>query len=65
MINWFKQLPGNIWNWLVQTVTNIYNWGQQIQQKAINAVRNLFNNVINWFKQLPRKYMELVSTNSY
>lgn len=24
-----------------------------MQQKAINAVKNLFNNVINWFKQLP------------
>lgn len=49
----------------MKTVTNIYNWGQEIQQKAINAVRNLFNNVINWFKQLPRKYLELVSSNSY
>lgn len=49
----------------MQTITNIYNWGQDIQKKAIEAVSGFFNNVINWFKQLPRKYMELVSTDSY
>ena len=65
VIDWFAHLPENIWNWLVKTVTNIYNWGQNIQKKAIEAVSGFFNNVINWFKKLPRKYLELVSKNSY
>lgn len=54
LVNWFKELPGNIWKWLLETITKIYTWGQQIQQQAIEAVSGFFNNVINWFKELPR-----------
>ena len=59
------ELPGKIWEILVNIVTNFINWGLEIQAKANESVTGLVTNVINWFKELPRKYMELVSTNSY
>ena len=59
VINWFKQLPGNIWNWLVQTVTNIAKWGLEIQNKAKNAMSNMVNGLINTIKNLPGKMLEI------
>lgn len=53
IINWFAQLPGNIWNCLVQVINNIINWGSNMYNSAVNAVSNCINAVINWFSQLP------------
>lgn len=59
VINWFKQLPGNIWNWLVQTVTNIAQWGINMQNKAKSAMSNMVNGIINAIKGLPGKVWEI------
>ena len=59
VINWFKQLPGNIWNWLVQTVTKIAQWGINMQNKAKSAMSNMVNGIINTIKNLPGKMLEI------
>lgn len=55
VINFFKELPSNIWNAIVSAVTNIYKWGLQMQEKARNAVVTLIKTVVNFFKELPGK----------
>lgn len=53
VIDWFKQLPGNIWTWLLQTLDNINTWAGNLIQQGTDAATNFFNSVIDWFKQLP------------
>lgn len=59
IINWFKQLPGNIWNWLVQTINNIINWGINMRDKAISSMKNMVSGIINTIKSLPGKVLEI------
>ena len=55
VINWFKQLPGKIWGFLVNIVTKIVTWGSNMKLKATSAVTSLITSVVNWFTQLPGK----------
>jgi phage-related protein len=55
IINFFKQLPGKIWNAIVGAVTKIADWGNRMKDKAANAVKSLISSVITFFKQLPNK----------
>lgn len=54
VISWFKQLPGNIWNWLVQTVNNVVKWIADMKAKADEGIRNMIDSIVNWFQQLPQ-----------
>ena len=48
-----SQLPGNIWNWLVATVTNTANWVAQMAGKASEAGSQFLNNMATFISQLP------------
>lgn len=53
IVQWFMELPGRIWNWLLETVVKINQWGVEMWNKATTAVSNMINSVVNWFKELP------------
>lgn len=53
VIDWFKQLPGQIEQWLAETLRNIAQWGQDTISKGTQAASQFLTNVINWFRQLP------------
>lgn len=55
VINWFSQLPGRIWTWLVNTVNNVIQWGQNLYSTMTTAATNAINSVTSWFQQLPGK----------
>lgn len=53
VIDWFMQLPGQIWSWLLAVLSNIAQWGQDTISKGTEAASQFLTNVINWFQQLP------------
>lgn len=53
IIDWFMQLPGQIAQWLADTLSNIAQWGQDTISKGTEAASQFLTNVINWFQQLP------------
>ena len=53
VIDWFMQLPGQIAQWLADTLSNIAQWGADIISKGTEAASQFLTNVINWFQQLP------------
>lgn len=61
VIDWFKQLPGNIWTWLLNTIQKTAEWVSQMIQKAIQAGKNFISNVISFIQQLPGKVWSWLS----
>lgn len=53
VIDWFMQLPGQIAQWLADTLSNIAKWGTDMISKGTEAASQFLTNVINWFQQLP------------
>lgn len=59
MIDWFKALPGNIWNAIVSAVDGIKRWGDDMKRKALDAAKGVFNNIVDTIKSIPSKMLEL------
>ena len=53
VIDWFMQLPGMIWSWLLAVLSNIAQWGADMISDGKEAASEFLTNVINWFRQLP------------
>lgn len=53
VIDWFMQLPGLIWSWLLAVLSNIAQWGTDMISDGKEAASEFLTNVINWFRQLP------------
>lgn len=53
VIDWFMQLPGQIWSWLLAVLSNIAQWGTDMISDGAEAASQFLTNVINWFQQLP------------
>lgn len=61
VVDWFKQLPGKIWTWLLNTINKTAEWVSQMIQKAIQAGRDFVSNAINFISQLPGKVWSWLS----
>ena len=55
------QLPGKIWNFLVQTISKIVSFGAQMKQKSIQAAVDFTVSLVNGLKDLPSKMAEIGS----
>ena len=53
VIDWFMQLPGQIWSWLLAVLSSIAQWGTDLISDGAEAASEFLTNVINWFRQLP------------
>lgn len=53
VVEWFTQLPGMIWTWLLETINKTAEWVSQMIQKAIQAGKNFITNVVTFIQQLP------------
>lgn len=53
LLEWFQQLPENIWNALTTAATNIANWAAEIGQMALEAGQTFLQDVIQFFNDLP------------
>lgn len=61
VVEWFTQLPGKIWTWLLETINKTAEWVSQMIQKAVQAGKNFISNVINFIQQLPGKVWTFLS----
>lgn len=55
IINWFKELPGRIWEWLVNTFNRIKEWGINLKNKAVEIGKSFVDKIIEFFASLPGK----------
>ena len=55
VVTLFSELPGKIWTWLVNVVTNVTQWGINLLSAATSAVTNTINNIVTLFQGLPGK----------
>lgn len=55
VIQWFKQLPGQIWYWFLFAINYSILWVEQMGQNAWKAGCDFVNNVIQWFQTLPER----------
>lgn len=53
VIEWFMQLPGLIWSWLLAVLSNIAQWGTDMISDGAEAASEFLTNIIKWFRQLP------------
>lgn len=61
VVDWFKQLPGKIWTWLLNTINKTAEWVSQMIQKAVQAGQEFITNVVNFIQQLPGKVWSFLS----
>lgn len=61
VVNWFKQLPGAIWDWLSNAVSKVATWGKNMASKAREGMRNVVTSVTNTLKELPGKVFSIGS----
>ena len=61
VVEWFTQLPGKIWTWLLETINKTAEWVSQMIQKAVQAGKNFITNVVNFIQQLPGKVWSFLS----
>lgn len=53
VIDWFMQLPGQIWSWLLAVLSSIAQWGTDMISDGAEAASEFLTSIINWFRQLP------------
>lgn len=53
VIDWFMQMPGMIWSWLLAVLSSIAQWGTDMISDGAEAASEFLTNIIKWFRQLP------------
>lgn len=53
IIDWFKELPGKIWTWLVKVVTKLGEWINNMKTKAKDGISKVKDKIIEGFRNLP------------
>lgn len=54
-VNTIKEMPGKIWQFLVDVITKISTWQVNLAQKAIQAGSQFIENIIAFVRELPGK----------
>ena len=55
MLEWFKQLPGKIGDFMTQAWTKVKNWASDMVSKARDTGAKFISSTIEFFQQLPGK----------
>ena len=50
-----QQLPGKIWNAIIDAVQKIATWGEQMRSRAVSAATSLISQVFSTLSQMPGK----------
>ena len=62
MQEWFAALPGNIGEWLNNTISKVLVWAGDMASNASTAASNFVNEVVTWLMSLPGKLWEWLSS---
>lgn len=58
MREWFAALPGNIGEWLNNTISKVLVWAGDMASNASTAASDFVNEVVTWLMSLPGKLWE-------
>lgn len=53
ILSFFSQLPGNIWNFLLEVITKVISWRLKMIDMAIDLGKKFLQSIIDFFSQLP------------
>lgn len=59
IVTFFTQLPGRIWNWLIDALNRVANWGNQLAEKGRAGAAMLVNAVVSGVANLPSRMAEV------
>lgn len=59
VVDWFKTVPGKIWNAIVGAVTRVKQWGTNMVNSAKSAAVKFTTQVVNTLKSLPGKVVSI------
>ena len=62
MQEWFAALPGNIGEWLNNTISKVLVWAGNMASNASTAASSFVNEVVTWLMSLPGKLWEWLSS---
>ena len=62
MQEWFAALPGNIGEWLNNTISKVLVWAGDMASNASTAASDFVNEVVTWMMSLPGKLWEWLSS---
>ena len=54
-ISFLQQLPGKVWNFLLQVIQKVIQWRIDMISKAIEVGINFVNSIVTFFQELPGK----------
>ena len=61
IVNWFSELPGRIYDWLVSTLDRVKNWAIEMHNKSQEVGKQFLDAIIEWFSTLPSRISEWFS----
>ena len=61
VIDKFKELPGQIWNWLTQCVSKVAQWVVDMKNRAVSGISEMANSIVDKVRSLPSKMAEIGS----
>ena len=59
VVQWFRELPGRVWEWLLETVNRFITWRKDMHRTAIDAARDVFSAIMDRLKALPRELLNI------
>ncbi|MDR1240270.1 MAG: phage tail tape measure protein [Oscillospiraceae bacterium] len=59
IVDWFKKLPGDIWNAISGAITKVSEWGTQLVNTAKSTASNIYNAIINGLKNIPNEMVKI------
>lgn len=60
-VNFFKELPGKIYNAIVNAISRVKTWGSNLLNTARTAASNMVNGVVSFVSQLPGRIYSAIS----
>ena len=61
MVNVIRNLPGQIWTWLLKTIQNVISWGSDMVSRGRQAALDLFNAIVNKVREIPGQMFSIGS----
>ena len=59
VVDWFKTVPGKIWNAIVGAVSRVKQWGSNLVSSAKSSANKLVSGVVDTLKSLPGKVVSI------
>ena len=61
VVNFIQQLPGKVWSFLSNTISNAASFVGSFANQAIQAGRNFFNGIVNKVREIPGRMISIGS----